>query len=185
LTRLLDPLALLACSTRLLDLLAPPTCSTRLLHPLQPAGLNLSKVVLYYFRSLNSVFEVRGIPSVIVVKAGTGEIISRDGRQEIMSQGSLAFTQWEESCIEIDTSMVSALADNPPQLLKDASEILLKLISNILRDPQSLKFRRIRLSNPKIEKMLLNANGAFEILFSMGFEEVFLKTICFVKLFKT
>ena len=34
-----------------------------------------------------------------------------------------------------------------------------------------MKYRRIRLSNPKIESMLLVANGAFEALFSMGFEE--------------
>ena len=113
---------------------------------------------------------MRGIPSVIVIKQN-GEIITREGRQEIMQNGSFAFTKWEESCIEIDTSIVNQLSDNSPQVFKDATEILLKLISNIIRDPQNLKYRRIRLSNPKIETMLLNANGAFETLFSIGFEE--------------
>ena len=121
---------------------------------------------------MNSAFQVRGIPTVIAVKVSTGEIITSDGRQEIMQNGHLALAQWEQTCVEIDTSIVSSLRDNPPDLFKDASGILLKLIGNILRDPQNLKYRRIRLSNPKIESMLLSANGAFECLFSAGFEEV-------------
>ena len=68
-------------------------------------------------------------------------------------------------------SIVKKLTDNDPKTFQDAKEILLKLINNILRDPQNVKFRRIRLSNPKVESMLLNANGAFDILFSIGFEE--------------
>ena len=120
---------------------------------------------------LNSTFGVRGIPAVIVIKASNGEIISREGRQEIMQNGSYAFTQWEQSCVDVDTSVASALSDNSSEIFHSAKDILLKLISNILKDPQSLKFRRIRLNNPKIETLLLNANGAFEVLFSMGFEE--------------
>ena len=119
---------------------------------------------------MNSTFGVRGIPAVIVINKN-GDILSREGRQEIMHYGSVAFKQWEDSCIDIDTSIASQLSDNSPQVFKDATEILLKLIANILRDPQNLKFRRIRLSNAKIETMLLNANGAFETLFSIGFEE--------------
>ena len=120
---------------------------------------------------LNSVFQVRGIPKVVAVKVSNGECISQDGRQDIMQNGALAFSSWEQSCIEIDTSIVKKLTDNDPKTFQDAKEILLKLINNILRDPQNVKFRRIRLSNPKVESMLLNANGAFDILFSIGFEE--------------
>ena len=112
-------------------------------------------MILFHFRALNSSFQVRGIPAVIVIKASNGEIISRDGRQEIMQNGSLAFSNWEQSCIEIDTSIVSALTDNSNEVFKNAVDILLKLINNILKDPQSMKYRRIRLSNPKIESMLL------------------------------
>jgi len=120
---------------------------------------------------LNSAFGVRGIPAVIVIKASNGEIISREGRQEIMQNGSSAFSTWEQSCVEIDTSVVSALTDNSNEVFKNAVDVLLKLMNNILKDPYSIKYRRIRLSNPKIESMLLVANGAFESLFSMGFEE--------------
>ena len=54
----------------------------------------------------------------------------------------------------------------------DACGILVKLLNNVIRDPNNMKFRSIRLANPKIESMLLAANGAFEVLFSVGFEEV-------------
>ena len=54
---------------------------------------------------LNSVFQVRGIPKVVVVKVSNGECISQDGRQDIMQNGALAFSSWEQSCIEIDTSI--------------------------------------------------------------------------------
>ena len=107
----------------------------------------------------------------MIVLSKNGDILSREGRQEIMQLGSGAFKHWEDSCIDIDTSIVSTLTDNSPEAFKNATEILLKLINNILRDEQNLKFRRIRLSNPKIESMLLTANGAFETLFSIGFEE--------------
>ena len=48
---------------------------------------------------------------------------------------------------------------------------MVRLLNNVLRDPGNMKFRSIRLSNPKIESKLLPANGAFEVLFSVGFEE--------------
>ena len=120
---------------------------------------------------LNTAFSVRGIPYVVAVKVSNGEIISQEGRNDIMQNGSYAFTIWEQSCIEIDTSIANKLNDNEQKVFQDAKEILLKLLNNILRDPHNVKYRRIRLNNPKVETMLLNANGAFEILFSVGFEE--------------
>ena len=72
-----------------------------------------------------------------------------------MQNGSSAFSTWEQSCVEIDTSVVSALTDNSNEVFKNAVDVLLKLMSNILKDPSSIKYRRIRLSNPKIESMLL------------------------------
>ena len=67
---------------------------------------------------------------------------------------------------------MSALLDNPPEVTKSAAEILVKLIGNVIRDPSNLKYRSVRLANPIIESKLLVATGAFEILFSVGFEEV-------------
>ena len=72
-----------------------------------------------------------------------------------MQNGSSAFSTWEQSCVEIDTSVVLALTDNSNEVFKNAVDVLLKLMNNILKDPYSIKYRRIRLSNPKIESMLL------------------------------
>jgi hypothetical protein len=61
---------------------------------------------------------------------------------------SVLSQNWSELCADVDTSVVASLADNPPDAMKEACEILLRLIGNVLRDPSNLKFRSIRLSNP-------------------------------------
>jgi len=122
-------------------------------------------------QTLSSRFGVRGIPALKIVGIDGSEI-SADGRDEVMSLGSASFAQWEKlapACI--DVSPVKLLNDNPESIKKDAVEILVKLLSNVVRDPNNIKYRQIKLSNKKIEESLLTAAGAFEILFSVGFEE--------------
>jgi len=121
-------------------------------------------------QSLNTALQVRGIPSLVIVDVN-GEVLSREGRQEVMSMRSQAFKNWESMFVDLDTSVVDALRDNPEDIRKTAAEILVKLLSNVIREPNNIKYRSIRLANPKIESNLLVANGAFEILFSVGFEE--------------
>lgn len=55
--------------------------------------------------------------------------------------------------------------------MNDAKDVLLKLLGNILGDPNNMKYRAVKLTNKVIEEKLLAASGAFEILFSVGFEE--------------
>lgn len=49
-------------------------------------------------------------------------------------------------------------------------EILLKLLKNIVNDPRNEKFRRIRMSNPKIQETVGMAVGGVELLESVGFK---------------
>lgn len=49
-------------------------------------------------------------------------------------------------------------------------EILLKLLRNIVNDPRNDKFRRIRMSNPKIQETVGMAVGGVELLESIGFK---------------
>ncbi len=108
-----------------------------------------------------------------MVNAADGSVITSDGRSDVSSSGAAAFDRWEAlAAPPIDVSIVDMLHDNSAEAKKEAAEILLKLVDNVIREPQNLKFRSVRLSNPKIESKLLTAAGAFEILFSMGFEEV-------------
>lgn len=133
----------------------------------------LHSFLFFSIRSLGSIFGVRGIPALIVINASDGSVITKEGRQDVSSLGPQAFRQWEAlAAPSIDTSIVNMLNENSAQVKREAGEILLKLIGNVLREPNNIKFRSIKLSNPKIESKLLVAAGAFEILFSLGFEEV-------------
>lgn len=49
-------------------------------------------------------------------------------------------------------------------------EILLKLLRNIINDPRNEKFRRIRMSNPKIQETVGMAVGGVELLEAIGFK---------------
>ena len=53
----------------------------------------------------------------------------------------------------------------------EAVNILVKLLTNVVNHPGELKYRQVRLGNKIIEEKLLPASGAFEVLFSCGFEE--------------
>jgi len=122
-------------------------------------------------QTLSSRFGVRGIPSLQVIGMD-GTKISQDGRQDISALGRNAFGQWERLAPAlVDTSTVNLLNDNTDIVKKEAIDILVKLLSNIIKDPDNIKYRQIKLSNPKIEEKLLGAVGGFEVLFSVGFEE--------------
>ena len=61
--------------------------------------------------------------------------------------------------------------DNDPIVKTEAVNILVKLLTNVINHPGELKYRQVRLGNKTIEEKLLPASGAFEVLFSCGFEE--------------
>lgn len=50
--------------------------------------------------------------------------------------------------------------------------ILLRILNNIIRDPQNDKYRTIRLENQIINEKLLSLNGVRELLEKIGFVEV-------------
>lgn len=66
---------------------------------------------------------------------------------------------------------------NPTEQFSDGVIILLKLLDNVIREPQNNKYRAIRLENKTIKEKLLCLNGIRELLSSIGFEEVGNKTI--------
>lgn len=53
--------------------------------------------------------------------------------------------------------------------------ILLKLLDNVIREPQNEKYRTIRLENKAIKEKLLCLNGVRELLVKIGFYEVRIK----------
>ena len=90
-------------------------------------------------QSLSSQYGVRGIPALVVV-AMDGTVVSKDGRQEVTSLGMSAFTQWESLApADVDTSVVLMLRDNPEEVKRSACDILTKLLTNIINDPNNTK----------------------------------------------
>lgn len=49
-------------------------------------------------------------------------------------------------------------------------EVVLKLLQNIVREPENAKFRRIRMGNPKIREAVGEVAGGVELLECVGFE---------------
>ncbi|CAN6166901.1 unnamed protein product [Urochloa humidicola] len=58
-------------------------------------------------------------------------------------------------------------ADPPPPAA--AVEVLKRLLGNLLRDPRSDKFRRVRLGNPRIKEAVADREGGVELLEAVGF----------------
>lgn len=58
------------------------------------------------------------------------------------------------------------LSNKPPE---SAVEILIKLLRNIVREPDNAKFRRVRMGNPKIKEAVVDVAGGIELLEFVGF----------------
>jgi len=61
---------------------------------------------------------------------------------------------------------------NSAERYGDGVVILLKLLDNVIREPQNGKYRAIRLENKVIKEKLLCLTGIRELLAGIGFEEV-------------
>lgn len=72
----------------------------------------------------------------------------------------------------VKSRSVLALEENSSEVYLQSSEILLRVASNILKDPNNPKFRSLSLGSNVVTTKLLPASGAIECLFEMGFQEV-------------
>ena len=72
---------------------------------------------------------------------------------------------------ESHTAAVSQLAADPQ--CGQAAEVLSRLLSNIAGNPLEEKFRRVRLTNPKVQAAVVDTDGGVELLLACGFHIVF------------
>ena len=87
-----------------------------------------------------------------------------------MEKGAEAFAEWEKAAAELlDVSAVGLLLDNQESVRRQAKEILIKLLSNVEKDQNNVKFRSISVDNNRIKTQLLPARGAWETLIGVGF----------------
>ncbi|KAL5052512.1 hypothetical protein RYX36_033194 [Vicia faba] len=73
----------------------------------------------------------------------------------------------DESHTELEICVGSYVSGNPSH---GSVDIVLKLLGNIVKDPGNVKFRKIRLSNPKIKEAVAEVSGGVELLGFLGFE---------------
>lgn len=75
----------------------------------------------------------------------------------------------------INEGAILKLEENSNELYVDCVEILLRLLENVIREPENLKFRTIRLENETIKQKLLPLSHIDEALKCIGFEKVRIK----------
>ncbi|KAK1416032.1 hypothetical protein QVD17_31820 [Tagetes erecta] len=72
-----------------------------------------------------------------------------------------------QSQSELETCVGAYVSGKP----SDGSvEIVLKLLKNIVKEPENVKFRKIRLGNPKIKEAIADVAGGLDLLECVGFE---------------
>ncbi|XP_022953302.1 plant UBX domain-containing protein 2-like [Cucurbita moschata] len=79
----------------------------------------------------------------------------------------LLLTNDAESPSELEGCLGIFLSGKPSQ---GSLKIILTLLRNIIREPENSKFRKIRLSNPKIKEAIGEAVGGVELLEFVGFK---------------
>ncbi|XP_052205506.1 plant UBX domain-containing protein 2 [Diospyros lotus] len=83
---------------------------------------------------------------------GDGELVEKDGAAE--SRSGL------ESCVGVYVS------GKPSE---GSVEIVIKLLRNVVKEPENAKFRRVRMGNPKIREAIGEVAGGVELLECVGF----------------
>jgi hypothetical protein len=72
---------------------------------------------------------------------------------------------------EAKTPLEQALRSLPLEHYQETLELIQKLTQNVVRNPGEEKFRKIKLTNPKISAAITIVPGAVNLLKEMGWEE--------------
>ncbi|GMJ04469.1 plant UBX domain-containing protein 2 [Hibiscus trionum] len=72
----------------------------------------------------------------------------------------------DSSRAQLEVCVGSYLSGNPPE---GSVQVVLRLLRNIVKEPGNDKFRKIRMSNPKIREAIGEVSGGVELLEHVGF----------------
>lgn len=68
---------------------------------------------------------------------------------------------------ELEASVSTYVSGKP---LDSSVDIVLKLLRNVVKEPENVKFRKIRLGNPKIKEAIADVAGGLDLMECVGFE---------------
>lgn len=72
----------------------------------------------------------------------------------------------------INEGLICSLESNSKNLYIDGISILIRLLDNIIREPENVKYRKIKLDNKIIKEKLLAVKGVQDVLEDIGFVQV-------------
>ncbi|EDV26937.1 uncharacterized protein TRIADDRAFT_22754 [Trichoplax adhaerens] len=71
----------------------------------------------------------------------------------------------------VHATVIRLIEKNSGKVFDDASYAILRYTSNILKEPEIIKFRKIKTTNDIFKNRILPADGAIECLLAMGFRQ--------------
>ncbi|XP_057544621.1 plant UBX domain-containing protein 2 [Amaranthus tricolor] len=101
---------------------------------------------------------------------GIDSIGGHDGDGVDLNLGSVRSGDVEdkvESTNKLESCIGMYFSGNPSE---NSIDVILRLLRNIVKEPENPKFRRIRMGNPKIREAIGEVSGAVELLEVVGFE---------------
>lgn len=84
-------------------------------------------------------------------------------------EAELRATQSVLQCAEIDAAIRQLLERNKVGMVTTAADVLAKIFSNILSNPEKEKFRRLKKHNTQVAAKVLVARGALSLIHAVGF----------------
>ncbi|CAL1381725.1 unnamed protein product [Linum trigynum] len=93
------------------------------------------------------------------VTSGDGNAVSDGKTDEIEQDSARGFS---------DVACVATYLSGKPA--EGSKEVVRKLLGNIVKEPKNVKFRRVRMGNPKIREAVTEVAGGLELLEFVGFE---------------
>ncbi|WCJ33606.1 plant UBX domain-containing protein 2 [Euphorbia peplus] len=92
---------------------------------------------------------------------------NNDNGNGAVDDGGNGIEELQSSGDGLETCVGTFLSGKPSE---GSVEIVLRLLRNIVKEPDNAKFRKIRMSNPKIREAVSDVPGGVELLECVGFE---------------
>lgn len=103
------------------------------------------------------------------VTSSTRNTVAKSGHGDF--QKTVVGSIQDDGCEEALAEMLAGQSKGDVEV--ESFRIILKVLTNIVEHESDAKVRRLRMNNAKIEKFVVHAPGAMELLLACGFEVIF------------